>query len=87
MRAPIVEFVGQISRIERLPSSKNGNPRFSFTLRASTTGIAFYMRTQVDASCAYDVLNLRNGDEVTVRAQSLYNAWQAMDINKIQEAS
>jgi hypothetical protein len=53
---------GTITAITRLRNSANGNPRFDVTLDGERT-----VRTMPDSSWAYDVQNLREGQQVAVR--------------------
>lgn len=59
-------YKGRILSIDRLPSSTNGNARFSVTIAAD--GNVTTVRTSVDSGWADNVKNLREGDLVTIEA-------------------
>lgn len=61
-------ITGQISNIERRPSSKNGNPRYRFQV-SSGAGENFRsvtVYTAPDSMLAYEITNYQSADVVTV---------------------
>lgn len=59
------EVTGILERVERRPSSRNGNPRFAVTIDAGGHYSETYV-TGVDASVAYGVTNYKMGRRVTL---------------------
>jgi hypothetical protein len=57
-------ITGRLTQVDRLPSSRYGNPRFEVTLDNADT-----YRTGVDAAVGYEVLNFRIGQQVTLTVQ------------------
>ena len=58
---------GQISNIDRVRSSRNGNPRYRMTISSGTgDGYKCYVvYTTPDSSLGYTISNYRSGDAVT----------------------
>jgi len=50
----ITRHVGTLEHLERLPSSRNGNPRWQFYVAG------FHARTAVDSELGYSIDNYRN---------------------------
>lgn len=59
------EVTGRLERVERLATSRNGNPRYAVTVDAGGTYSETY-KTGVDASVNYDVPNHKVGRRVTL---------------------
>ena len=59
------EVTGRLERVERLATSRNGNPRYAVTIDAGGTYSETY-QTGVDASVAYEVTNYKMGRRVTL---------------------
>lgn len=53
-------ITGTLEWVERLGSSRNGNPRFAVTVDDTE------FRTQIDGSVGYEVSNHRVGSEITL---------------------
>ena len=60
----IETVTGQISNIDRVRSSRNGNPRYRMTI-SSGTGECYVVYTTPDSSLGYTISNYRSGDAVT----------------------
>jgi hypothetical protein len=65
-QAPATEAI--IWRLERLPSSRNGNPRFRIAFQEPFAGGIWYATTASDHAFVYEIGNegLREGDMVIV---------------------
>ncbi len=67
----ITEYVKTISRVERVGTSKNGNPTYEIVFTDGTTA-----RTQTDAGVVYGLPNPGNiGVPVTVKATPAGRVW------------
>lgn len=70
----ITQHTGRLRLIERLPSSRNGNPRYLCAIMDSPTqGLGWTFRTQVDSMHGYKVPNYFDRDiDVTVTLGTHY---------------
>lgn len=67
-------YIGRLCDVRRLPSSKNGNPRYSAII-VTDSGHALNIRTGVDSSLAYSFTNYREGSRVNVTASLQRGYW------------
>ena len=76
---------GEILWMERLPSSRNGNPRYKFAV--GTPGDSVILRTSPDSSLAYVLPNYYtsrdNGPTVEVSYRELRGYDTAEDVNRV----
>ena len=73
----IMRHVGAVTNIKRLPSSSNGNPRYSFECNGWT------IVTKVDSMHGYELTNYRD-KEVSITAGWHYNRLTLNTINRIR---
>jgi len=67
-------YVGRLCGVRRLPSSKNGNPRYTAII-VTDSGHALNVRTGVDSSLGYSFTNYREGSRVKVECSLQRGHW------------
>jgi len=77
----ITEHTGTIDTIERMESSRNGNPRYMVTVREDNGGYIQACTTQ-DSSLGYTIKNYKDGERVRVAIGTHYGKQQIDAIRK-----
>jgi hypothetical protein len=67
-------YIGTLRNVERLPSSRNGNPRYA-ALIVTDSGAILQVRTAVDSSLGYSFTNHREGSRVRVTVSLQRGYW------------
>lgn len=74
-----LQVSGEITEMERLPSSRNGNPRFQFIVDGKL------FKTAIDASLGYSIQNFHIGDNVTVEYRLFRGQKQAQRVSGLEK--
>jgi hypothetical protein len=74
-------FTGKLVVMERLKSSVNGNPRYSFVIVDSEGNLSPLIKTKPDSSYGYSITNYQD-KMVSVEVGMYHNNLSLFDINK-----
>ena len=78
-----ITYKGQVIWVERMESSRNGNPRYRVTIGNPDTSNQVTACTTPDSSYGYSVKNLRDGDSVEMVVGTHYGVQSIDSIKKV----
>ena len=77
----IYTCIGKLRNVERMNSSRSGNPRFAAILQTDRDEL-LPVRTGVDSCLAYSFTNYREGERLRVTVKLVRGHWTIQDMER-----